>query len=94
MQKERNTSNAYQISQRAIADLKTAIHMILCDAPEEGMSNAKIGRALGIYQGHIGHEGHMPRTLLSLMENEGVVEQNSETKKWAIKKQVDEQAGQ
>ena len=33
-----------------------------------------IGRGLGIYGGHVNHEGHIPRTLLSIMESEGVVE--------------------
>ena len=84
----KKVTEAYKLAQIAIADLKTAIHVILCDAPEEGMSNAEIGRTLGIYQGHIRHEGHMPRSLLALMENEGVVEQDSETKKWTLKNRL------
>ena len=43
------------------------------------------GKALGIFQDHIRHEGHIPRTLLPLMEEEGVIEQNADTKKWKLK---------
>lgn len=49
------------------------------------MKNAEIGRSLGIYMGHVRHEGHISRTLLGMMEEEGVVEQDSETKKWKLK---------
>ena len=80
-----NKHQAYSIAQTAIAELKTAIYMILEDSKADGMTNAEIGRTLGIYQGHIGHEGHMPRTLLALMEHEEVVEQISENKKWKLK---------
>lgn len=90
----KNSSEAYKLAQVAIADLKAAIHMVMGDAPDGGLSNAKIGRALGIYQGHVGHEGHIPRTLLAFMQNEGVVEQNPETKKWALRKQAEEPSGQ
>ena len=88
------TTQAYKLAQNAVADLKSAVHIVLSNAPEEGMSNAEIGRTLGIYQGHIRHEGHIPRTLLGLMENEGVVEQIPDTKKWKLKKQIDDQVSQ
>lgn len=80
-----NKYTAYQLAQKALADLKTAIYILLSEPNSDGFTNAEIGRALGIYQGHIGHEGHIPRTLLSLMEVEKVVEQNAETKKWKLK---------
>lgn len=78
------SENPYSIAQSAIADLKTAIYMIL-EKSESGMTNVDIGKSLGIYQGHIKHEGHIPRTLLALMEHEGVVEQINENKKWKLK---------
>jgi hypothetical protein len=81
---DKQISDLYQMSQRGIADLKTAIHALLANGPAEGMTNAEIGRTLGIYQGHIGHEGHIPRTLLAMMEADGVVTQNVESKKWTI----------
>lgn len=43
-----------------------------------------IGRTLGVYSGHVRHEGHIPRTLMAIMEGEGVVEQMP-IKKWKIK---------
>jgi len=80
-------SEPYKSAQHAICELKGAIHVLLATAPSEGLSNAEIGRLLGIYQGHIGHEGHIPRTLLEMMKSEGVVEQDSESKKWCLKRE-------
>jgi hypothetical protein len=77
---------AYQKAQKAIVTLKSAIYDVLSNAPDKGMSNADIGRTLGIYTGHIGHEGHIPRTMLAIMESEGVVEQNKKDKLWKLKK--------
>jgi hypothetical protein len=75
----------YALAQRAMADLKAAIYLLLKDGPGEGLRNIDIGRALGIYAGHVGHEGHIPRTLLALMESEGVVRQDGQTKLWTIR---------
>ena len=75
----------YQLAQHAIADLKTAILLTLKAGPHEGMKNADLGRALGIHHGHARHEGHIQRSMLALMENEGVVIQNEETKLWKVK---------
>ena len=78
--------DAYHKAQKGMTYLKSAIYVLLSNAPKEGLSNANIGRTLGIYSGHIGHEGHIPRTLLAIMEDEGIVEQNSSNKKWQLKK--------
>jgi hypothetical protein len=72
----------YQIAQRAIADLKAAVLSTLQKSHAEGMTNAEIGRSLGIYGGHVGHEGHISRTLLSMLESEGLIQQDTENKKW------------
>lgn len=74
---------AYQVSQKAITDLKSAIYLLLSSSRDKGMTNAEIGRSLGIYTGHKGHEGHISRTLLAIMEEEGVVKQNKD-KTWAL----------
>ena len=50
---------AYGMAQKAIVDIKTAIYTILEHAPEKGMKNVDIGKSLGIYMGHVGHEGHI-----------------------------------
>jgi DNA-binding IclR family transcriptional regulator len=76
--------STYHLAQRAIADLKGAILMTLRQAGPEGLSNADLGRKLGIYTGHKGHEGHISRTMLGMMEQEGVVEQEEETKRWRV----------
>lgn len=80
-----NNVKAYNLAQRAISDLKTAAHLILSNS-NEPLTNATLGRKLGIYHGHSGqHEGHISRVVLGLMESEGVVIQDKETKKWQIK---------
>lgn len=81
-----NTSRfaAYNKAQVAIADLKSAIYLLLLDAPDDGLRNADIGRALGIYMGHADHVGHIPRSMLALMQTEGVVAQDVETKRWRL----------
>ncbi len=79
------TPEPYHLAQKALADLKAAIIQLLESAPEGGLSNAEIGRTLGIYQGHIGHEGHISRTLLAMMESEGVVVQDKKTKWWRLR---------
>lgn len=77
----------YQIAQHGIAKLKSAIFLLLKDAPEEGMRNSDIGRALGIGYGHSGkHKDHIPRVMLEIMKEEGVVLQDSDTKMWRLNK--------
>jgi hypothetical protein len=76
---------AYAQAQKAIADLKGSIYLLLSEPGFLEVTNAEIGRALGIYHGHVGHEGHIPRALLTLMEQEGVLVQNEQTKKWKLK---------
>jgi DNA-binding IclR family transcriptional regulator len=76
---------SYKQAQIAIANLKSAIREVLLNAGAKGMTNAEIGRTLGIYTGHKGHEGHIPRTMLAIMENEGVVAQDEETNRWSLR---------
>jgi hypothetical protein len=75
----------YLLAQTAMAQLKAAVHQVLTQGPEDGLKNSDIGRLLGIYMGHVEHEGHIPRTLLAIMESEGVVEQDKETKAWRLR---------
>jgi hypothetical protein len=84
--------NQYLLAQRAIADLKGAIYDVLRGAPKDGLRNADIGRMLGIYKGHIGHEGHISRALLEMMSSEGIVEQLDE-KRWRLKSHPTDEAG-
>lgn len=76
---------AYQLAQEAMAGLKTSVYLILQGSPD-GLTNAAIGRSLGIYSGHIRHEGHISRTILALMEAEGVTEQDPATKVWKLRR--------
>lgn len=77
-------NQAYLQAQIAIAQLKSAVQLLLSEAPNDGMKNSEIGRHLSIYTGHVEHEGHIPRTLLSIMESEGVVKQDQTTKHWML----------
>jgi hypothetical protein len=77
-------SQEYQLAQAAMADLKSAI-VALLERFDDGLSNAQIGRTLGIYRGHEGHEGHISRTLLAMLEQEGVVEQDQKSKFWFLR---------
>ena len=79
------TASAYQSAQRAVADLKHAVFVVLAAGPAEGMKNSQIGRSLGIYAGHVRHQGHISRTLLEMMLKEGVVEQDQQTKLWKLR---------
>lgn len=74
----------YFLAQSAMAQLKASVHMVLSNAPS-GLRNSDIGRILGIYMGHVEHEGHVPRVLLAIMEAEGVVEQDKDTKVWRLR---------
>lgn len=78
-------TECYRLAQHAVADLKSALAMVLESSGSRGLTNSQIGRSLGIYQGHVGHEGHVPRTLLSLMATEGVVEQDLQSKRWRLR---------
>jgi hypothetical protein len=76
----------YRRAQSGIAELKAAVVSLLEKQP--GLTNAAIGRTLGIYSGHKGHEGHISRTVLGMLEQEGVVEQNASDQTWSIRHHV------
>lgn len=76
--------SVYTTAQKALAELKGSIHSVLSES-ESGVTNAELGRALGIYTGHKGHEGHISRTLLGIIESEGVVVQDEKTKIWTLR---------
>jgi len=48
------------------------------------LTNAEIGRRLGIYRGHVGHEGHISRTILGFLEEEQVIIQEND-KTWCLR---------
>lgn len=79
-----NNNDLYLRAQLAITELKACVRSLLLDAGKHGLTNAEIGRALGIYGGHSsGQEGHISRTLLEILEAEGVANQD-ESKRWHI----------
>ena len=76
-------SENYRRAQAAIAELKSAV-LSLLEREGSPLTNAAIGRSLGIYGGHERHEGHISRTMLKMLEEEGVVEQHPD-KSWSIR---------
>ena len=60
---------AYTKAQEGLVGLKTSVRHVLAYYPK-GLRNVEIGHLLGIYHGHIGHEGHISKTLLAIMEEE------------------------
>ena len=83
-QQKKHGGRGYADAQRAMATLKSAVYNTLLNASPEGLRNVDIGKSLGIHAGHVRHEGHIPRTLLAIMESEGVVEQDPETSLWRL----------
>jgi DNA-binding IclR family transcriptional regulator len=80
-------SDQYRRAQLAVAELKSAVVSLL-EEHGSGMTNAVVGRSLGIYGGHKGHEGHISRTLLAMLETEGLVQQNDADQSWTIRTHV------
>lgn len=77
---------AHRVAQNAIVAMKKAIVMLLEERDTgQGLRNVDIGRRLGIYAGHKGHEGHVSRTMLALLESDGVVTQDADTKRWSLR---------
>ena len=66
-----------------MAELKGVVYELIAHS-QAPLTNAEIGRGLGIYQGHVRHEGHISRTLLALLENEEVIVQDAD-KKWHLR---------
>ena len=72
----------YLQAQHAVAELKSAVLSLVVSAGKSGLKNSQIGRGLGIYAGHVEHKGHISRTLLAMLESEGLLRQDPSTKKW------------
>lgn len=76
---------AEEMALEALTMLKQAILMVLAAGPEGGMKNFQIGRKLGIYTGYAsGNEGHISRTLLERLREDGTVEYDSSTGNWRL----------
>lgn len=83
-------TSPYLKAQTAIAYLKAAVHETLAAAPEGGLRNVDVGRSLGIYMGHVEHEGHISRTILALMEADGTIKQDKDSKSWTLARHGDQ----
>lgn len=78
----------YRRAQVGIAELKAAIYELLREGPIEGMTGAQVGLSLGLHHGPAGHEGDLSRSLLAMMESDGVVEQEPTSKRWSLREHV------
>jgi hypothetical protein len=74
---------SYEKAQKGIILLKSAVYEMLKETGEKGLRNVDVGKSLGIYAGHIGHQGHISRTVLELLRSEGVAEQKND-KRWHL----------
>jgi|GEM_PF-5404189 hypothetical protein len=79
---------AYRKAQNAIAELKSAVVDVLATAGSDGLRNSQIGRLLGIYQGHVRHQGHISRTILEMLQADGIAEQREQGGPWQIRQQT------
>ena len=80
------TFELYRRAQLALVELKDAVRELLAGASAEGLTNAEIGRTLGIYAGHEGHQGHISKTILAMLESEGVIGRDAASKRWSLRK--------
>lgn len=80
-------AGAYRTAQLAIAELKSAVYQLLAESAEP-LRNVDVGRLLGIHHGHVRHQGHITRTMLELMRQEGVVVQEP-NKRWRLAEQAE-----
>lgn len=79
-------TSLYIRAQRAVAELKGVVYELVAGAGPDGLTNAEIGRSLGIYQGHVRHQGHVSRTILAMLQAEQVLEQNRSNKRWTVRR--------
>jgi membrane-anchored protein YejM (alkaline phosphatase superfamily) len=86
VEKSKDIFEAHRLAQHAIADLKTAVYLVISASGSRGLRNVDVGQALGIYMGHEGHKGHISRTLLSILADEGIVFQDRNSKRWISKR--------
>lgn len=62
----READEAYLMAQTAIAQLKSAIHVILAGDGTDGLRKTDLGRLLGIGRGDVRHKEYIPFTLLAM----------------------------
>lgn len=79
-------TSLYTRAQRAMAELKGVVYELVAASGPDGLSNAEIGRSLGIYQGHVRHQGHVSRTILAMLQAEQVLQQNRSNKRWTVRR--------
>lgn len=75
-------ADLYRRAQLAMAEFKAAVLAVVIGAGADGVTSAEVGRVLGIYSGHVGQEGHISRTLLAILQEEGVFVQDESSKIW------------
>ena len=76
---------AYNTAQEGLSKIRSAIVTLLCSG-EQKMTNADISRSLGLHAGYGGrHQGHITREVLEGMKTDGVVAQDTSSKKWSLR---------
>ena len=76
---------AYDTAQEGLNKIRSAIVNLLSSS-EQKMTNANISRSLGLHAGYGGrHQGHITREVLEGMKTDGVVTQDTNSKKWSLR---------
>ena len=78
-----SVKKAYGMAQSALAELKTAVFVLLEEAGGAGLRNVDIGKRLGIHCGPEGRRGHLSRAVLEILSNDGTIRQ-LDNKRWAV----------
>lgn len=76
-------AKCFRLAQDGLGKIKSAVFGYLQQEHPRALTNAEIGRALGIYGGHVGHVGHLSGTALELLKADGLVRQNDD-KAWSL----------
>lgn len=89
MQKHHEHIESYNLAQRAMGDLKTAVCQVLDKAGQGSLRSSEIGKSLGIYETHVRHKGYIPWTILHILQSEGIVEQGTD-RRWRLRRRAED----
>jgi len=73
--------DAIPLVERALSELRGVVHAKLLEN-KDGLTNAQLGRSLGLYMGHVGHQGCVSRTILEMLKENEMAWQDPATKRW------------
>ena len=87
------TTDHYRRAQVALADLKAAARGVLLSAPSDGLADDDVGRLLGLNALSGTADGQLTRTILGVLEAEGVATKD-EGERWHFRTRSGSDAAQ